>query len=89
MSVRCVQLKELWVEGRRVGTALCLTETHPPFESRRLRKCGLRPDAPPEQGQDLYTYIQAGHVHSVAHDHIDELIRGAILSEEYFRIEDL
>lgn len=35
------------------------------------------------------TYIQAGHVHPVAHNHIDELIRGAVLSEEHLRIEDL
>lgn len=35
------------------------------------------------------TYIQARHVHPVAHDHINEFIRGAVLSEEHFRIEDL
>lgn len=41
------------------------------------------------QGRGLYTYIQAGHVHPVAHNHVDELVRGAILSEEHFCIEDL
>lgn len=35
------------------------------------------------------TYIQAGHVHPVAHDHIDELVWGAVFSEEHLRVEDL
>lgn len=35
------------------------------------------------------TYIQAGHVHPVAHDHIDELVWGAVFSEEHFCVEDL
>lgn len=35
------------------------------------------------------TYIQAGHVHPVAYNHIDEFIWGAVFSEKHFCIEDL
>lgn len=35
------------------------------------------------------TYIKAGHIHPVAHDHINEFIWRAVFSEEYFSIEDL
>lgn len=60
MSVRRVRLKELWVEGRRVETALRLAEARPPSESRRLRKCGLGQGAPPQGrgGACTLTYKQ-------------------------------
>jgi len=35
------------------------------------------------------TYIEAGHIHPVAHNHIDEVIWRAVFSEEYLSIEDL
>lgn len=35
------------------------------------------------------TYIEAGHVHPVAHNHIDEIIWRAVFSEEYLGVEDL
>lgn len=34
------------------------------------------------------THIEAGHVDSVAYNHINELIGGTILSEEDLSIED-
>lgn len=35
------------------------------------------------------TYIEAGHIHPIAHNHIDEVIRRAVFPEEYLGIEDL
>lgn len=35
------------------------------------------------------TYIQAGHIYAVAHNHVNELVWRAVFSEEDFSIEDL
>lgn len=35
------------------------------------------------------TYIEAGHIHPIAHNHIDEVIWRAVFSEEYLSAEDL
>lgn len=35
------------------------------------------------------TYIEAGHIHPVAHNHIYEVIWRAVFSEEYLGVEDL
>lgn len=56
--------------------------------SRLLKWLGARWVTAGQEGHRT-TYIEAGHVHPVAHNHIDEIIWRAVFSEEYLGVEDL
>lgn len=64
---------------------MCLHDSAAP--GVRLLAGSAGAGVPPPTGPGA-TYIQAWHVHAVAHNHVYELVWGAVFSEEHLSVED-